>query len=88
MPATKMNLPLSRETHAAIFGEARRRRLPATRLVRSIVEDWLAEQERARVDDEIRHFARRYAGTELDLSPALEGAALAELRRLEDDEAG
>lgn len=87
MPATKMNLPLSPETHTAIFGEARRRGLPATRLVRSILEDWLREQRKARLGDEIRRFAERHAGSEVDLSPAFEDAAVAELRRLNNDEA-
>lgn len=81
MGATRMNLPLTREMPEATFSEARKRRLPATRLVPSIVEDWLAEQERARVAEEIRCFAREHAGTDVDLSPALEEAALAELRR-------
>lgn len=76
MDTRKMNVPLPASMHAAVFREARRRGTPATRLVREILDQWLAEQERARQADEIRQFAESFAGTEIDLDPELETAGL------------
>jgi hypothetical protein len=86
----KLNLPLPREMHESLFAESREIGIPATRLVRSVLEDWLRERRRARRRDEVRQFAMACAGTELDLDPELEAAATDELRRFyeEEDEAG
>jgi hypothetical protein len=70
-----MNLPLPPALHAAIFKEARRSGVPATKLVRQILGDWLQAHQRAREEEEIREFARRHAGSEIDLDEDLEGAA-------------
>ncbi len=86
----KLNLPLPLEMHEALFAESRELGVPATRLVRSLLEDWLRERRRTRRREEVRRFAMKCAGTELDLDGDLEAAATEELRRVyrEEDEAG
>jgi len=89
MPAIatkKLNLPLPRRVHEALFVESRELGVPATRLVRSLLEDWLQERMRVRRRAEVRRFAMEHAGTELDLDPELEAAATAELQRLDEEE--
>ncbi len=85
----KLNLPLPQEMHEAIFAESNEMGVPATRLVRSVLEDWLRERRRARRRAEVRRFAMEHGGSDLDLDPELEAAATAELRRFyeEEDEA-
>ena len=80
----KLNLPLPEETHAALFDESRRTGVPATRLVREALEDWLRKRERERRRDEVRLFANENAGGEYDLDPALEIIAAEELQRFDD----
>ena len=85
MDTRKMNLPLPATIHAAVFREARRRGTPATRLVRQILGQWLAEQEKARQSEEIRRFAESHAGSEVDLDPELESAGVELLDGRSDD---
>jgi hypothetical protein len=84
----KLNLPLPLEMHEALFTESRELGIPATRVVRSLLEEWLRDRRRTRRREEVRRFAMEYAGTELDLDPELEAAATEELRRFykEEDE--
>ena len=86
MVTKKLNLPLSQEMHEAIFAESHEMGVPATRLVRSVLEDWLRERRRARRRAEIRRFAMEHGGSELDLDPELEVAAAAELRQFYEGE--
>ncbi len=87
MTVKKLNLPMPPELHEALFAESRSLGVPATRIVRSALEDWLAKRRRARLEEEIHRFATTYGGTEVDLDPQLEQAATEELLRLDDDEA-
>jgi len=83
MPSTqtkKLNLPLSEETHRALFEEARRTGVPATRIVRTALEELLRQRRRERRREEIRRFARERANTAYDLDPVLESVAADELR--------
>jgi len=82
----KLNLPLPSEMHEALFAESREMGLPATRVVRSLLEDWLRERRRARRRDEVRRFAMACAGSDLDLDPELEAAAAEELSRFYEEE--
>ena len=85
----KLNLPLPREMHEALFAESHELGVPATRLVRSVLEDWLRERQRARRRAEVRRFAMEYAGSDLDLDTELERAATEELGKFfaeEEDE--
>ncbi len=81
----KFNLPLPEATHAALFDESRRTGVPATRLVREALEDWLRQRERERRREEVRRFADEHAGGEYDLDPALESIAAEELCRFDED---
>jgi len=82
----KLNLPLPEEMHRALFAEARRTGVPATRLARSVLEGWIEQRRRERRRDEVRQFATKYAGSDLDLDPDLESAAAEELSRFFEDE--
>ncbi|MEE8523266.1 MAG: hypothetical protein V3T72_04985 [Thermoanaerobaculia bacterium] len=81
----KLNLPLPQEMHEALFAESRELGVPTTRLVRSVLENWLNERQRARRRAEVRRFAMEGAGTDLDLDPELEGAGTEELRRFYEE---
>jgi hypothetical protein len=87
MSVKKLNLPMPPELHEALFVESRNLGVPATRIVRSALEDWLAKRRRARLEEEIYRFATTHGGTEVDLDSPLEQAATEELLRLDDDEA-
>ena len=86
----KLNLPLPMEIHEALFSESKDMGVPTTRLVRTVLEDWLRERRRARRREEIRRFAISHARTELDLDIELDSAATEELQRFYEgkDEAG
>jgi hypothetical protein len=71
----KMHLPLPADLHAALFEEARRSGVPATRLVRRALQSWLAEERRHREAEDIRRFAERFAGSAIDVDPGLEAAS-------------
>lgn len=93
MPASdfkKLNLPLPLEMHKALFSESKDLGVPATRLVRSVLEDWLRERRRVRRREAIQQFATAHAGTELDLDADLAAAAGEALERFYegDGEAG
>ena len=82
----KLNLPLPEGMHSALFAEARRTGVPATRLARAAIEDWLEKQKRDRRRDDVRRFALGHAGGEYDLDPVLESVAAEELRRFDEDD--
>ncbi len=82
----KLNLPLSEGTHRTLFEEARRTGVPATRIVRTALEEWLRQRQRERRRDEIHEFATRHAGTEYDLDPILESIAADEAVVFDEDE--
>ncbi len=86
MAIKKLNLPLPQEMHEAIFAESQEMGVPATRLVRSVLEDWLRERRRARRRADVRHFAMETGGSELDLDPDLEAVATAELQQFYEQE--
>ncbi len=85
----KLNLPLPSEMHEAILVEAKALGIPATRLIRSVLDAWLEDRRRTLRRAEIRRFATACAGTEFDLDQELEAAAIQDLSRFceEDDEA-
>ena len=84
-PTKKFNLPLPEEMHKALFAESRRTGVPATRLVRSALEDWLENQRRDRRKEEVRRFALEHAGGEYDLDPVLESVAADEFCEFDED---
>lgn len=82
----KLNLPLPSEMHEALFAESKDLGIPATRLVRSVLEDWLRSRRKERRREAVRQFAMACAGTETDLDSELEAAADEELQRFYGDE--
>ncbi|HKH44681.1 MAG TPA: hypothetical protein VKM72_08465 [Thermoanaerobaculia bacterium] len=56
--------------------EAERSGEPATTLARKALGDWLSQQKRKRLHEEIAAFAEAHAGTDLDLDEDLERAGL------------
>ena len=77
----KLQLLLPVEMHEALFAESRERGVPATRLVRSVLEEWLQERRSSRRREEIRQFAQACAGTELDIVSSLEASATEDLQQ-------
>ncbi len=70
------HVPLPEETYRELREEAVRVKQPATALARMAIEIWLEERRAAALHAEIAVFAKRHAGTELDLDPALEAAGI------------
>jgi predicted transcriptional regulator len=70
------HVPLSPKTYEQLREEASREQRPATELARSAIEHWLALRQKAAIDEEVRAYAERWGGTEVDLDPALEAAGI------------
>lgn len=70
------HVPLPDELHAELREAAARRDQPATTLAREAIRGWLDAERRQLLYEEIRGFAERHAGTELDLDPDLEETGL------------
>lgn len=81
----KMSLPLPEDMHSELLAESRRTGIPATRLVRAALDQWLRERRRDRRREEVRRFALGHAGGEHDVDPALESIAAERLSRLDGD---
>jgi len=79
--ATKKNLhvPMPEDLYRRLREEALRQGRPATEIAREAVDRWLAEARRKAIDDDITAYAREHAGTEADLDPAVEAAAVEHL---------
>ena len=82
----KLNLPLPFEMHKALFAESRAAGIPATRLVRSVLEDWLRKRRKERRREEVQRFALKQASGDLDLDLDLETAAAEELCHFYDED--
>lgn len=70
------HIPLPEPIHARLRAAAQAAGRPSTDLAREWVRDGLDRFERDEVEREIREFAEQWAGTELDLDPALEAAGI------------
>jgi len=73
------HLPLPEETYAHLRAEAERMQVPATTLARQALDWWLREQFRKARQDAIAAYAAEMAGTQLDLDPEFESAAVEHL---------
>jgi hypothetical protein len=76
---THLHLPLSETLHEKLRAEARRVGVPATRLARHAVEQWLADAQRQAINREVMSYAAGVAGTTDDLDLLLEASAAAHL---------
>ena len=75
------HLPLPEETYAQLRAEAGRAQVPATTLARQAIDLWLRHQRRVARHAAIAAYAEELAGTNLDLDPDLESAAIEHLAK-------
>lgn len=80
-----LHVPLTDDLYARLHAEAKRRGEAATQVAREAISTFLTQRERAVIDAEMEAFARRWAGTKVDLDKDWEGLGLESLRKLEDE---
>jgi predicted transcriptional regulator len=78
------HVPLSDETWTELKHEARKSRVPATRLAREALEEWLALRRKQARDEAIRRYAEQYGGGPEDLDEALVQAGVEHLVATEE----
>ena len=74
-----LHVPLPEPLYQRLRAEAERSRRPATELAREAIRHWLETRRRAALHEAIARYAREHAGTQADLDPALEAAALKQI---------
>ena len=77
------HLPLPEPIYKRLKSVAKRQHKPATQLVKQALEQWLDEQERLTLHEEIASYAASMAGTADDLDESLETASLEHLDETE-----
>ena len=80
-----LHVPLADDLYARLHAEAKRRGEAATQVAREAIATFLSQRERAAIDAEMEAYARRWAGTKVDLDTDWEKLGLESLRKLEDD---
>jgi hypothetical protein len=78
------HLPLPERTYAELRAEAERANLPATTIAREAIAVWLRARKKALQRQAIAAYVAETTGTELDLDPLLESAAIEQL--MKDDQ--
>ena len=73
------HLPLSEPVYQRLKSAAKQQHKPATQLAKLALEQWLDEQERLVLHEEIAVYAATMAGSGDDLDASLENAALEHL---------
>ena len=73
------HVPLPEQTYSRLRAEAERTQVPATALAREAIDLWLRHQARKARHEAIAAYAAEMAGTNLDLDPDLESAAIEHL---------
>jgi hypothetical protein len=73
------HLPLPDHTYTQLRAAAERTQVPATALAREAIDVWLKQQARKARHDAITAYAEELAGTNFDLDPVLEVAAIEHL---------
>ena len=73
------HVPLPEELYQALRLEAERRRLPATVLVREVVEEWVERLRAEALHTEIAKYAAENAGGSADIDVQLEAAGIESL---------
>ena len=77
------HLPLPEPVYQRLKSAAKKQHKPATQLAKQALEQWLDEQERLTVHEEIAAYAASVAGTAFDLDEAFEAASLEHLAESE-----
>ena len=75
------HLPLPELTYSRLRAESERTQIPATALAREAIDLWLRQQLRKSRHKAIAAYAEEMAGTNLDLDPVLESAAIEHLMK-------
>lgn len=73
------HVPLSTDLYNRLRALAEQQRRPATELAREAIEAWLEQRRRESLHRVIAEYAEQSAGTEADLDPGLEEAAVEHL---------
>ena len=81
--AHNFHVPLPAGIYSRLRSEAERQHKPATQLVKQVLEQWLEEQEKLALHEEIARYAVEAAGTGDDLDEQLEDASLEHLNNSE-----
>lgn len=79
------HVPLPELVYQRLKSVAKQRHKPATQLARQALEQWLEQQERLAVHEEIALYAATIAGTADDLDESFEAASLEHLGKTESD---
>jgi predicted DNA-binding protein len=82
------HLPLPDRTYRELRLIAERTHRPATQLAREAIESWIEKLKGDALRREIEEYARANAGSEVDLDPRIESAAIEYLHAAESDEKG
>ena len=77
------HVPLPLDMYDLLTSSAKEKKVPATKLVRNLIEVWLKQRRRKKNQDEFKNFARKYAGTKFDLDEDLEQVSLEFLNSLD-----
>lgn len=70
------HLPLPPDLHEMLREESEQSGQPATTVAREALRNWLLQQKKRRLHEEIASFAAEHAGTSLDLDEDLEQAGI------------
>lgn len=73
------HVPLPADLYSKLRAAAQQHRRPATELAREAIEAWLEQRRREALHQAIAEYAKQTAGTEADLDPGLEEAAVEHL---------
>jgi hypothetical protein len=73
------HLPLPERTYNELLNAAKRSGLPATAVARDAISLWLRARKKLETHNAIAAYAADAAGTEVDLDPRLETAAIEHL---------
>ena len=79
------HLPLPEGTYAELRAAAERAQLPATTIAREAISLWLRATRKAARRQAVRQYAAGMAGTQSDLDPVLEAAAIEELMNMDQE---
>lgn len=79
------HIPLPEPVYQSLKSVAKKQHKPATHIAKQALEQWLEEQARLSVHEEIAQYAAAMAGTADDLDEALESASLEQLNRTDSE---
>ncbi len=78
-----LHIPLPQDLYAELMELSKAMGTPATKIARMAIDQWTKASLKVRLKHQISAYARAHAGTEHDLMPDLERAALSTLLEAE-----